>query len=98
MNENVKMLNEKIKLDKEFAKKLVSLDTPEELQAYLKENEMEFSIEEMKTLKDVIKGKGGELSDDDLDGVAGGGIFEDIGGAIGGGLDDAVGVIGDAIK
>jgi predicted ribosomally synthesized peptide with nif11-like leader len=86
MNENVKMFNEKMSSDMVFAEKLFSLATPEELQGHLKKNGMEFTIEEMTSLKNIMveqvaKEKGVELSDADLDGVAGGGFLRDLGGA-----------------
>jgi len=67
--------------DEAFVKGLVELETPEEVQAALKEKGIELTVDEIMQLRDgLIKaaekvGEGGELSLDQLDDVAGGGII-----------------------
>ena len=56
------------------------METPEEVKSFLQEQGMEFSLEEINTLRDGIvkaaqKAENGELSDEDLEDVAGGWVF-----------------------
>ena len=64
--------------DEAFVEKLFSLESPEEAQALLKEQGLELSVEELNTINEQLKAKleaGGELSLDNLDNVAGGGVL-----------------------
>ena len=53
--------------------KLKGAKAPEELLDMLKEAEIEISVEEAKMYFDHLNGESGELSDDELDNVSGGG-------------------------
>jgi len=77
MEEKLGQLQSKLETDKEFAEKLISLKTPEEMQSLLKEQGIEFTIEEIEVLREAMaevaaKGDAGELSDKELEDVAGG--------------------------
>ena len=66
--------------DEEFVKELFSKETPEEAQALLAEKDIDVSIEELVKLKDIIvaklqavkNGESAELTEADLEDVAGG--------------------------
>lgn len=64
--------------DEAFVKQLLEQEEPEQVQALLAEKEIELSIKEIETLRDmIIKHCNGELnleelSEDDLEGVSGG--------------------------
>ncbi len=61
--------------DEAYVKTLLELDTAEEVQASLKEKGVELSVEDITEAKNVLIQKAnGELSDEDLDGVAGGSL------------------------
>lgn len=80
MNEKFKALFEKLNADEELAVKLLAQETAEGAQAVLKEAGFEFSDAEVMELSEVItkiaaQNEKGDLSDDDLEGVAGGFIF-----------------------
>jgi predicted ribosomally synthesized peptide with nif11-like leader len=80
--ERLTRLQAKLEADQSWAEKLFSLETPEEVQSFLKTQGLEFSLEEIDTLKNalvkaVTKSAGSELTDDDLEDVAGGGSFWD---------------------
>ena len=64
--ESAKSFMEKIKTDEEFAKKVKECKDAEARMAFVKAEGFDFTVEE-------IKGIQGELSDDELDAVAGGG-------------------------
>lgn len=53
--------------------------TPEELMALARENGMELTEAEVKTYFDLLHPKSGELTDDELDNVAGGGCYSSSG-------------------
>lgn len=77
MEERLAQLHAKIEADHSLVEKLVALETSEEVQSLLKEQGLEFSFEEINMLRDVLvktieKGNNGELSDEDLEDVAGG--------------------------
>ncbi|MTI81348.1 MAG: Nif11-like leader peptide family natural product precursor [Firmicutes bacterium] len=79
MEQKITQLKAKLEADPSFAEKLFSLETPEEVQSLLKEQGLELTLEEINSAKDDIvqsveKGADGELSDENLEGVAGGGI------------------------
>ncbi|MDD3852441.1 MAG: Nif11-like leader peptide family RiPP precursor [Syntrophomonadaceae bacterium] len=83
MEQKLAKLQAKIKEDKSFGEKLFSLENSEEVQSFLHENGLEFSLEEINRLKDVIvktaaKAANGEISDDDLEDVAGGSFINDL--------------------
>lgn len=76
MQERLNQLQEKFKEDA-FVEKLFSMETPENVQSLLHEEGLEFTLEEIAQLRDALvqaleKGENGELSDESLDGVAGG--------------------------
>jgi len=80
MEERIAKLQVKLESDQDFANKLFSLETPEEVQNLLKEQGIDFSLEEINILRDMLvkaleKGENGELSDEALEGVAGGWVF-----------------------
>lgn len=66
--------------DQAFLEELFSKESAEDAQALLKERGVEMTVEELnqfrKTLMDRMEGGGGELSEDDLENVAGGGVSE----------------------
>lgn len=79
MEEKYIKLQKKIKDEQGFAEKLFTLEKEEEVQSYLKENGLEFSLDEINNFKDeLVKAlkisKESELSDEALEGVAGGAI------------------------
>jgi len=88
MEEKLAQLQSKIEADKGLAEELFSVETPEEVQSLLKEQGLEFTTEEIGLLREAmatIVGKDdvGELSDEDLEGVAGGISGEAVAGIIG---------------
>ena len=62
--------------DEAFVKELFSKETPEEVQAMLEDKDIELSIDEIVKLKELLEKKvenpDAELSDEDLEDVAGG--------------------------
>ena len=77
MEERLTQLQAKLEADPSLAEKLFSLETAEAVQGFLHEMELEFSIEEINMLREemveiLAKTKNGELSDGDLEEVAGG--------------------------
>ena len=66
--------------DEEFVKELFSKETPEEAKALLAEKDIDISIEELVKLKDIIiaklqaveNGESAELTEADLENIAGG--------------------------
>lgn len=84
MQEKLNQLQEKIKADQGLRDELFSLETREEVQDFLREKGIEFTLEEIDTIKDSLvkimaAGEKGELSDDALEGVAGGSALDDMG-------------------
>ena len=81
---------EKLMQDEAFAEKLLSLDEDTEIQALLSENGVEFTLEQIAAIKKGViaqlNGEDAELSDEDLEDVAGG-I------AVGAAITIAVGVV-----
>ncbi|MDD4803470.1 MAG: hypothetical protein PHF24_11140, partial [Syntrophomonas sp.] len=60
-----------------LGEKLFSLETPEEVQSLLKGQGIDFTLDEISVLREAIvktveKGESGELSEEVLEGVAGG--------------------------
>ena len=64
-------------MNKELIEKAKAAKTPEELQGIAKENGMEMTEETAKTYFEQLNSKAGELSDDELGNVAGGGCQSD---------------------
>lgn len=67
----------KIEADPNIKEKLFSLDSPEEVQSFLEDKGISFSINEINEIRDIIlkivtKKENGELSEEDLEEVAGG--------------------------
>ena len=62
-----------MEMNKELLAKAKEAKTPEELMALAKENNMEMTEECAKAYFEQLNPKTGELSDDELDNVAGGG-------------------------
>ena len=67
------------KFTPELIEKAKSAKTPEELMALAKENGMELTEESAKAYLDLLHPQTGELSDDELDNVAGGGCQQNNG-------------------
>ena len=83
MEKRLTLLQAKLKADPSSGEKLFSLETAEEVQGFLHEMELEFSIEEINMLRDemvviLAKTQTGELSDEDFEDVAGGSISSPI--------------------
>lgn len=77
MEDKLVQLKEKLEAVDALAEKLFNLETPEEVQSLLKEQGLDFSFEEINSIKDALvkaakKGEDGSLSDDQLEDVAGG--------------------------
>ena len=64
-----------MELNKELLAKAKETKTPEELMAFAKENNMEMTEESAKAYFDLIHPKTGELSEDELNNVSGGGCL-----------------------
>ena len=79
MEQKLAQLQAKIEADKGLGKKLFGLENPQDVQSLLKEQGLDFSFEEINMLKEALvkaleKSRNGELSDADLEEVAGGSI------------------------
>lgn len=74
MEEKLKQLNAKVEADKGLGEKIFSVDTAEAVQDILKAEGLDFSLEEIYALKAALAKsvQKGELSDDELEDVAGG--------------------------
>lgn len=77
MQDKYNQLQAKIEGDLGFAEKLFTTEKPEDVISLLKEQGLEFSLEEINSFKDALvkaldKGTNAELSDEDLEDVAGG--------------------------
>ncbi|CDX00147.1 Bacteriocin propeptide [Desulfitobacterium hafniense] len=68
--ESAKAFMEKMKTDQDFAKKVMAAKDAEERRALVREDGFDFSTAELKEL-------GGEMSDSELDAVAGGSCVVD---------------------
>lgn len=95
METKLNQLNQKLEADKGLVEKIVSLETADEVQKFLNSQGLEFSLEEINTLKDALvkaaaKSGSGELSDTDLEDVAGG--------SVGSVIDSVIDTIGNAVK
>jgi predicted ribosomally synthesized peptide with nif11-like leader len=72
---NFEKLQAKLESEPAFAKKLVEQETAEDAQRFLKAEGMDFTVEELNSFAETVnkyEESEGELSDEDLDGVAGG--------------------------
>lgn len=61
--------------DKGFVEKVSALDTPEEVQAALKERGIDFSVEEVVALREAVEKageRGDDLTDEELEEITGG--------------------------
>ena len=75
MSEKEKKLAE-IFSDEEFTRALLSMETPEEVQTALKEKGLELTIDEIKEIAKAINAsQEGELTEGNLEDVAGGSIW-----------------------
>lgn len=77
MATNFELLQAKLEADRAFAEKLIELESAEEAQSFLKGEGMDFTLEELSSFADAVNKYGeneGELSDEALEGVAGGSI------------------------
>jgi predicted ribosomally synthesized peptide with nif11-like leader len=76
MEERLNQLQAKLESDESWAEKLFSLESAEEVQSFLKEEGLEFNVEEINAFRDQLLKvvQKGELSDEDLEDVAGGSI------------------------
>lgn len=80
MEKKLELLKTKMEADNKIADDLLKLDTPEEVQSYLKEKGVDFSIDEIKQLKEMLVkflqlSENDELTDEALEDVAGGFVF-----------------------
>ena len=61
--------------DEAFAKSLIEMETHEDVQTALKEKGVDLSIEDIKAIQNLlVNQEDGELSEDDLENVAGGSL------------------------
>ena len=58
----------------EFVEKAQRAKSPEEIEAAAKECGLELTAEKLAKLEEALRGKKGELTDEELAGVAGGGV------------------------
>lgn len=74
MATNFEQLKLKIEADPSLAEKLFELESPEEAQSFLKAEGLEFTLEELGAFANEVNklSETGELSDEALEGVAGG--------------------------
>lgn len=77
MATNFELLQTKLENDPALAAKLFELETAEDAQSFLKAEGLDFTVEELSSFAEAVNqyGEGeGELSDEALDGVAGGSV------------------------
>ena len=76
MDEKWITLKAKLEADESWAEKLFGLETAEQVQGFLKEEGLDFSVDEINLFRDQLLKvvQTGELSDEDLEDVAGGSI------------------------
>ncbi len=71
--------------DEQFVKSLLELETPEEVQKVLAEKEIDVTEEEIVKAREIlIRYNNGELSEEELENVAGGGLLSILGGVVAG--------------
>lgn len=108
MEQKLAQLQAKIEADKGLGEKLFSLENPEDVQSLLQEQGLVFSLEEIGMLKKALvkvldKGGTSELSDEELEDVAGGFVLTataliGIIGAIAGAITAAGAVTDQAVR
>jgi hypothetical protein len=82
-----------------FVKSLVSLETPEQVQAAFKAKGVDVTVDEVKALGEAVKqSASGDVSDADLEKVAGGFTGQDIATIMGALPPGAIDSIGDALR
>ncbi len=77
MATNFELLQAKLESDPAFAARLIELESAEEAQSFLKAEGMDFTMEELSSFAEAVNKYGendGELSDEALEGVAGGSV------------------------
>lgn len=76
MKQKLIQLQARLEADQNFGAKLFSQETPEAVQSFLKAEGLDFSLEEIEVVRaalvKVLEKGNGELSEGDLEGVAGG--------------------------
>ncbi|SMP58027.1 hypothetical protein [Anoxynatronum buryatiense] len=77
MEERMMLLKQKLEADEQLVEKLMQQETSEEVQALLKENNVEMTLEEINTVREALlkameRSEEGELSEEDLEEVTGG--------------------------
>ncbi len=60
--------------DEAFVASLMEMETPEEVQKALAERDLDLSIEDIEKIREMAASQEGELSDEALEGVAGGSL------------------------
>jgi len=73
-----KMKIEEIFSDKEFVKELVALKDNAAVQAALKAKGLDLTEEKIAAIRESMAKKTGELSDEQLEQISGGGIIQDV--------------------
>ena len=66
-----------MEMDQELLKKAKAVETPEALLAFAKENGTDLTEESAKAYFDLLHQEAGEVSDEELDNVSGGGCYND---------------------
>ena len=83
MEQKLFQLKAKIEADNSLVEKLFSLETPEEVQSLLKAEGLDFTVEEINAVREVLvkmlEKNSSELSDDELANVAGGSVLGAVG-------------------
>jgi predicted ribosomally synthesized peptide with nif11-like leader len=97
INEQMNEQIQKIFSDEAFVAALLEMETPEDVQKAIADKGLELSLEDINTIKNSLSSEEGELSEDDLENVAGGSAAE-IGAAIGHAIDLTVKDISKGIK
>ncbi|MEW9122496.1 MAG: Nif11-like leader peptide family RiPP precursor [Thermotaleaceae bacterium] len=106
MKPELELLFAKMSEDKAFAEKLAGAQSPEAVQSIAAESGLTLTIEQVMEAKEILEkalaSKMGELSDEDLDEVAGGAVTgEQVANAVAGVINnvvDGVNLIGGGIK
>ena len=95
------MNEEKIKKvfsDEEFVKSLMNLETPEAVQKALEEKDIDLSVEDIKKIAELVQKKdNGELSEDELEEVAGGTDVGAIAAVVGAVVGSPVAIVGGVV-
>ncbi|MEN1761408.1 MULTISPECIES: hypothetical protein [Anoxynatronum] len=77
MEDKMMLLKQKLEADEKLAEKLFQLETAEEVQVLLKDNDVEMTLEEINTVREALikameRSEESELSEEDLEEVTGG--------------------------